>query len=343
MKFWHPRAISTAAVLCSATLVPAELHAGTSPMAVVLEYSAGPGCPEVDYFKAIVSERLGADAFADNAPTRVIVRVASRGQAFDGNMEWLDAKGNWAGDRTYPAHSSDCEDLVRAMAFTLVLQLQLSAVASAPPNASALAAESKPATVAQSSPPPPPAPDRRVVERREPAQQVNKPPTGHQAHPSLAVGAGTLLGFGMSSSVVPFARVFGSVAWPHFSLELATELSLPTTIRRSDGAGFSRQEVLASAAACGVLHVWSACLLAKAGEIRVTGRDIDVPASAAGPILETGLRASATQRVYRSAFVSAYAEGLVLPILWTVTLDQSVVWTSPRFAGTIGLDVAVRF
>jgi hypothetical protein len=64
---------------------------------------------------------------------------------------------------------------------------------------------------------------------------------------------------------------------------------------------------------------------------------------AAGPLVETGLRVSATQPIYRGAYVSAYVEGLFSPLSWGVTLDHSVVWTSPHFAEAIGLDVGLRF
>jgi hypothetical protein len=343
MIFWDLRAHSVAAAASVAMLASAEVRAGASPIAVALEYSAVASCPEVNSFQAIVNERLGAEAFVENASTRVIVRITSRGQTFEGNMQWLDAKGNWAGERAFPAHSSDCSDLVRAMAFTLALQLQLSAVSSAPPSAATTVADDPPTTGTPSAVPPPPVRARPIADRRAPPSSGSEPPPSQPARPRFAVGAGTLFGFGMASRPVPFARIFGRVDWPYWSLELAAEVGLPTTTRRSDGAGFSSQEVLASVAGCGTLRMWSACLVAKAGEIRVSGMDIDVPASAAGPLLEMGFRAKATQRIYRTLYASAYGEGLVLPILWAVTLDRSVVWTSPRFAATIGFEVALRF
>jgi len=159
----------------------------------------------------------------------------------------------------------------------------------------------------------------------------------------LAIGAGALLGFGVSSSPVPFGRLFGSVAWPHWSLELAAEVGWPSTVRRADGAGFSQQELLLGLAGCGSLAPWSACLLAKGGAIRIQGKDIDAPASPTGPLVETGLRLAVMQPLGRRFYVSAQAEGLLLVTRWRVTLDDNLVWTSPRFAGTMGLDLGVRF
>ena len=332
-----------AAGMCAGMLLPIEGRAATGQVTVALEYSAVPDCPDVSYFKAIVVDRLGADAFAESAPKRVLVQITSRDRTFEGRMEWLDAEGNWAGERTFPARSSDCEDLVRAMAFTLVLQIQLSALSSASPSTSTPPVQTAQTSQAPASLPAPPVRNSPDIDQRKPPIEVSEPTPNARHHPVFTVGAGALIGFGTSPSAVPMVRVFGSVARAHWSLELATEASLPTTIRRADGAGFSHQEVLASVAGCGTLQAWSACLLTKAGEIWISGRDIDVPASARGPILETGVRASGTQHIYRHAYASAHADFLVLPINWQVTLDRSVVWTSPRFAQTIGLDIALRF
>jgi hypothetical protein len=343
MTLWSRWALSLAAATSIEMLAPAELQASVAPMPVTVEYSAVAGCPDVAYFKSIVVERLGADVFSDNAPVRVIILVTSQGQTFEGKIEWLDAKGNWEGDRTFPAHSTDCEDLVRAMAFTLALQLQLSATGGEHSGNSAPLAPSSTATVAPSSTPQSEKPSPPVTEgpKAPPSAIPAPPPTKSPA--VLAFGAGAFLKFGTASHVVPFARVFGRVEWPRFALELATEAGMPTLVRRSDGAGFSRHELLASLAGCGNLRHLSACLIAKAGEIRVTGQDIDTPASGTRAIVETGFRIGAMHRLYGNTYVSAYGEGLVLPIRWSVTLDHDVVWTSPRFAETIGLDVSYRF
>jgi len=343
MNFGCRSVHAVTAAISIAFFAPGELQAAPEQSSVTLEYSGVAGCPEAGYFKTIVAERLGADVFADNARTRVIVQIASRSQTFEGKMEWLDAKGNWEGDRSFPAHSHDCEDLVRAMAFTLALQLQLSALGNTPPSTPGATPEAHENAAAPHSAPPPPSNEKPAIHPRVAPVQKPEPVQGSRTRPVLAVGAGALIGFGVASNPVPFARVFGSIAWPRWSLELATEANLPTLVQREDGAGFSSQELLASLAGCRDFSPFSACLLAKAGEVRVSGKNIDVPASSTGAILETGLRIKATQRIYRSAYVSVFADGLVLPIRWGVTLDRNVVWTSPRFVEMLGLDVSVHF
>jgi len=321
-----------------------EGQTSAGPLVVALEYAAVPDCPEIGDFKAIVAGRLGRDPFRDGSPDRVLVQVASYGLAYEGRIEWRDAQGRWAGDRNFPSRSADCRELVRAMAFALALQIQLSGTASATRDSGAAPVEAVPTAEAAAPPPtPPPTTPPVDVQREVPAPS---PPAGaleRRPQRMLAVGAGALVGFGVSSGPVPFGRLFGNLAWPRWSLELAAEVGWPSTVRREDGAGFAQQVLLAGLAGCGTIAPWSACVLAKGGVIRIEGKDIDDPASPTGPLVATGLRLAVMQPLGRRLYVTAQAEGLLLVTRWRVTLDDNLVWTSPRFAGNIGMDLGVRF
>ena len=147
----------------------------------------------------------------------------------------------------------------------------------------------------------------------------------------------------MSSTPVLLGRVFGALSWQHVSLELAAVVSLPSTTRRADGAGFSQQHLLLSAASCVAVSRWNACLLANAGEVRMVGEDIDRPSSAEVPVVEAGARVAFIQLVGRRVFLNAHADGLTRLTRWTGSLDQVPVWSAPRFAAAIGIDTGVRF
>jgi hypothetical protein len=231
------------------------------------------------------------------------------------------------------------------MGFTLALQIQLLALATALPSSGADKPGESNRPPAAAPPPPPPAVATLPPNAERPVPSVadtSRPPSRGPGA-TFAFGAGASVGFGLSSSAVPLGRIFGSVAWPHAVLELAGEVGLPETTRRADGAGFSQQVLLASAAGCGAFGPWSACLLAKAGEIRIVGLSIDVPASPSGPILEAGLRVGIMQRLGRRAYLAGHAEGLMNVTRWLVTLDSVPVWTAPRFAATVGVDAGVSF
>ena len=157
------------------------------------------------------------------------------------------------------------------------------------------------------------------------------------------MGVGVSAGLGLSSDVVGLGRLFATAGWSHVAVELAGEISIPSTTHRSDGAGFSQEEFLASLAGCGVLSPWSVCAVGKVGELRVAGQGVDVPLTASGLMIQAGLRVAASHTVGLHTYIIAHAEGLDRLTQGTITLDSMPVWTTPRFAGVLGLDVAVRF
>ncbi|HZL17993.1 MAG TPA: hypothetical protein VFG23_09635 [Polyangia bacterium] len=83
-------------------------------------------------------------------------------------------------------------------------------------------------------------------------------------------------------------------------------------------------------------------MLAKAGEVRMAGESIDLPTSAVVPIVEAGARVGVAHRVGRRFLVGVHADGLTNVTRWTATLGQVPVWTAPRFAAVLGVDVGVR-
>lgn len=337
------------ALAAMVVLAPSASLGASAPLAVALEYSVPPGCPDASEFKSIVVGRLGYGAFREDVPDRALVHVVAHGRTFDGRIEWRDAAGRWQGERTFPSRAGDCPQLIRAMAFALALQIQLLATAATSPEAQPPAqARTEEAATAQPSPareeppapeesPPPTLPPPVTATPEAEAPKVPSRPLG------FAVGVGALATLGVSTDVTPFARVFGSVARGALSLEVAVELGPASTIRREDGAGFSHRELLAALAACGAVDRWSACLVGKGGQIRIDGKGIDWPASTFGPYLQTGLRLAVRQDLGSRFFLRAQAEGLVTMTRATVTLDDHSVWTAQRFAGTLGLDLGVRF
>jgi hypothetical protein len=159
----------------------------------------------------------------------------------------------------------------------------------------------------------------------------------------FAAGTGPSVGFGISSAPVLLGRIFGSVAWPHLSVELAAVVSVPATIRRADGAGFSQQHLFGSAAACTSVARWRSCLLGNAGEVRMSGENIDRTTSASVALVQAGVRSGIDQRLGSRVYLNAYADGLINLTRWTGRLDRVPVWTAPRFAAALGVDVSVQF
>jgi hypothetical protein len=148
---------------------------------------------------------------------------------------------------------------------------------------------------------------------------------------------------GMTPKPVVLGRIFGMLGVHQRWFELGAELSLPTTTRRADGAGVSAQFRLLSAAGCQAIERWNACLVLNAGQVSLAGTDIDRPTSTHLPFVAAGVRAQFMQPLGTRVFVKAHGNALAILTRWTASLDEVPVWTMPRFALTLGIDMGVHF
>ena len=332
------RAVWAVGLTLAALATPREGHARSVVISTRLDYATAPGCPARDTFQDIVTTRLGYDAFRADASDLVIVRIEPAGRTLEGRLEWRGANGASIGGQTFPSRTGDCAELARAMGFALALQIQLMAATvgesgwGAPPAPPMEAAKARPAPTTPSAAAPVESPGSSVSEPRS-------PPRG----PSVLAGGGALAGVGISSTPIAIGRLFATAAWTHLALELAGEVSAPSTTNRADGAGFSQEQFLASVAGCGVRSPWSLCAVGKVGEFRVVGQGVDVPLTASGLMIQSGLRLAASHSLGDRAYIIGHAEGLARLTHGTVTLDSLPVWTTPRFAALLGIDVAFRF
>jgi hypothetical protein len=333
-------------LFCPAALVlalvgaPRDARARTAVVATQLDYDAAPGCPGAARFAAIVIGRLGYDAFSPDAPERVIVRVEAAGRTLEGRLEWHDASGGVIGEQRFPSRTGDCDELTRAMGFALALQIQLMAATVGESRSPPAATPSSAAAPAPALPPPTtPAPTTQL----EAAGLRTAGPTEHRPGVSVLVGAGASAGFGVASEPVALGRLFGTVQWSYLAVELAGEATVPSTTHRADGAGFSQEEFLASLAGCGVRSPFGLCAVGKVGKLRVAGQGVNVPLTASGLTAQAGLRLAVSHTFGHRTYIIGRAEGLARLTQGTVTLDSIPVWTTPRFAALLGIDVAIRF
>jgi hypothetical protein len=313
-----------------------ERAAHAADIAARLDYASIPDCPASADFEKIVAAHLGYSPFQDGAPRRVIVRIATSGHGLEGLIQWQNDTGGWAGDRTLPSRSTNCVELVRAMGFAVALQFQLLAAAQTGSQrpAGLPAADHAPPDVA-------PAPTLSVSPPASNSRQ--QAARNGLSTPAFTAGAGAAAAVGLSPNLGAIGRLFGTLSWRHVAVELAAEASVPSTLHRADGAGFSQQVLLAGLAGCGVNGRWSLCLLGKAGEIRVAGEGLDTPGTVSRLFLQTGLRLALTQALGRRTMIVVHGDGLASLTRGIVTLDSMPVWTTPRTAAAVGLDFGVRF
>jgi hypothetical protein len=347
--------------LCLSLFHSAQALAKPAGFFVTLQYEAAPSCPGTEALKAVVAARLGYDPFADDAPNRVLFRIAPKASSLNGRIEWRDAEGRWAGDQTFSMASGDCLRLTRTMGLALAVQIQLLREASTAPAVDPeRLLETEPAAKAPAEAPnakpagpnaKPAGPNAKPAGEGVPSTLEDEPQGGSSivgapgpnSHRVFEIGAGSAVGFGMAPHPILLGRIFGRIAWQHSSIQLSAQVSLPATARRADGAGVSEQLLLLGAAGCESLERWSACLLVNAGRVSMAGQDIDHPTSTRLPYVDVGLRAGFSQPLGARVVMNVHADGLVVLTRWTASLDEIPVWTMPRFAAAVGIDIGVQF
>jgi hypothetical protein len=126
-------------------------------------------------------------------------------------------------------------------------------------------------------------------------------------------------------------------------MELGIDAALPVTQSASEGSTFKLNRLAAGGAACGHIQAFAGCLTSTFGRLAVHGYGVDQPASPTGLFSQVGARIAATVGVGDRLFVSARADGFAMLSPWAVTLNQRVVWTTPRIGGMMGLDLGMYF
>jgi hypothetical protein len=182
----------------------AEREACAAAVTVTLEYRAGAGCPDVAEFRAVVIARLGRDPFSEDAPDHVLAQITPRMHALDGQLEWRDVSGRWAGEQIFPLVTTDCVRLTRTMGFALAVQIQLLADtrATSEPDGATAANDASAAAIAS--------------KESRPLPIVVPPllPPRYRPGPELVLGAGSSLGVGMASTPVLLGRLLAGFACP---------------------------------------------------------------------------------------------------------------------------------
>ena len=313
----------------SAVLLLGRVAQAAPQILAILEYEVAPdasGCPDSEEFGANVARQLRYDPFRADADRRVSVQIAKKDVGFEGHIRWTDADGQWVGDRRLKSRSADCREIGASLAFSVAVQIQL---------LSTLAPPAEPAP----PPPPPPAPPPPAATVIAPPPPPPPPPKGLV----LSVGLGPALAMGVGPETTGLARLFVSGRRDRFSLELSLDAALPATRHEVDGSGFSLDRFAAGTAGCAHFRMLAGCLTATAGLLRARGVGVDAPATPAGWFSQLGARVVATLEFGGRYFAAARVDGLVMLSPWTVTLNDTPAWTTPRVGALIGLDLGGRF
>jgi len=343
---WTTRAslrVATLSAVC-ATIIATPAHAGPAVQTLVsLEYeiaAGSEGCPDAIQFRAAVERQLGYEPFRATADKHVVVSIARKEVGFDGRIHWSDAEGHAAGDRRLSSRHDDCDQIAASVAFSVAVQIQLMAALAPPAVAEPPAAPAQPAAPVEANPPPP----ARPAEKAPPVElEVPVAPAAPASRFTLSIGAGPSLAIGVAPHTAGLGRLFASGRAGHVSLELAGDAALPVTQQDASGKGFTLDRFAAEAAACGHVAAFAACVTGTLGRLQAHGLGVDMREAPVGWFSQLGARLAAAYDFSDRYFAAARVDGLVMLAPANVTLNDSVVWTTPRVGAVLGLDFGAHF
>jgi hypothetical protein len=160
---------------------------------------------------------------------------------------------------------------------------------------------------------------------------------------AMFAGVGPAFGFGLAPAPLVQGRAFFDIRREWVGFELGGEVTLPVTKRYTSNGGFQQQLRVGTIAACAWHGPLAICSVTKLGRMQVQGIDLDVPASPAGFIAQTGPRLVYTIELGDHLVFLGHIETMGLLTAWTVETNQIAVWKMPRFSFVAGIGVAVRF
>ena len=323
----------------------ASTAAATPKALVVLDYRVDPslaGCPDEAAFHAMVESQLGYDPFRRDAQDRVVARMDAEPGRTHGTIEWRDGAGTLRGERELTSGPGACAELARTMSFAIAVQIQLLEREGTNTASEPVPAQPSRAAPGMQSHPPSATHPRPSAEPQTDAASERSPGAEPSA-PRFVLGAGALVAFGIAPEWAVEGRVFAALRGRRLSLELGVETGFPSEHRTSSDAGFEQHVVVGTSAGCVALRPFSACVVGKAGRLKVRGFGVDEPHSASGFIALVGPRVGFEQGFGDHWLAALRVEVLATLVPWSIQLNHQDVWRTPVGTFLVGADLANIF
>jgi hypothetical protein len=170
---------------------PAVAVASTPPVTARLEYDVpAQGCPTATVLREEFARRVGYDFVVEDAPLRVVLKIAREKGALASSLIVYDSAGQelWSKPATFPAWQ--CLTLVHTMAGVLAVRFELMAFRAAPVEAPP---PPPPPPLPPPPPPPPlppPPPPPPLPRPEPPPRPVIAPPPASPKHSFRLLGGG---------------------------------------------------------------------------------------------------------------------------------------------------------
>jgi hypothetical protein len=317
---------------------------GAVPSKVRLEYTQDEvslRCSTEEALRESISDRLGRNPWDDAAPELLRIQINRDKVRWRAKVEWLDATGQRKGWRELSSVQEDCHELLQALELAIALVLD-------PPSFERPRAAPAPSPMASSAPllaqdvpplpPPAPTPSVPSVPSVPSARSVQAPPAEPPSRvPSLAVGLGTRVSWGLLPAAQAGFQAEGGFRLERFSFSLDATVWPPRTTP-VEPAPLRSMLVTAGARACVHVGPFGACPQLSAGLLRCEGIGLEDASPAQAPWLAPGARLWVEWRSPLPRLrVQLLAEGQLVLTRHRFLAGEVELWRPPQMGGSLGL------
>lgn len=308
-------------------------RAAAQPSGVLAYERADPSCPDEDWLRTEVMNRLGADPFAGSPGVVVEVRVEATARGRRARLRLRERDGRVLGERELTSREADCRALGSTLALAVAVALDELGDADRAPSPEPAAPT--PSATSQDRDDPARAGGSGASDERPALDGAGSPDVvdpGSSPAAGASVRARLGLGLGVSFGPHPDAAALavGSVGlrFDAFSVELELRAASETGARNDAGVGVTTSS---AGALLPCAHVaWLAlCGVVGVGHLRAEGRGVDAPAVAEvwSPFLGGAARLEWALEPWLLARLTAEVDvPLVQPRL---ELDGATLWSAP--------------
>jgi hypothetical protein len=326
------RAIASRAALAAPSAIVLLVARGTSaaeaPHLAELRYVRdlnAESCADQHELESKVSTRLGYVPFREGATLIVTARISRNGSGFKALLSSDDLVSHIRGAREIQSAASDCGELLESVA--LAISVAIDPLTLSRPPAPVVIHEVAPFPVAAPVPPTP-APQTRIA-------PVTEPPSSTPTMLEASFGAVTSVG----AAPAPSFGVVAAVGLRRRIASLAVEgrADAPSSTNDVGGRRVSSNLVVGSLVPCVRPGAFSACANVSLGVLNGAGSGVDLSSPKTTFYAAAGPRGGVEWAPFKGLAFGAYAEVLAVLTRTDLRLNNQIVWTTPPFAGGLGL------
>lgn len=327
-------------------------HAESSPTARLV-YVRGAGaeqCPDEEALKQAVSARLGYDPFRPFVSNTLFAEVHREGGRFTGSVKMVDERGLERGSRHLEESSSDCEEIMTALA--LSMSIAIDPRSAFRPPASDAAGNEAPASPPTVEAPPPreePAPPLPSFGAPSGSQSALPSNTANEAsasaeHPRLGAGIGFHGTIGIGPKAAAGAHAAAEVMWPAASLGLDVRAELPTRTAVEGSTGSARFFFVGAELLPCVRRGWaSLCATFLMGRLQIATIEVPSESSQGFTFAAAGLRAAGDVALGEGLALRLSVEAAATLTPFVLDVDQRRLYESDAFSGRAGVTLMKFF